>query len=265
MVSEACCASKRTAISFRCPNRTATTPPPHHQKTTPGELLCVMLKGFNDGPKNPRERRIFQGALKPRNPKSEFQSPKNASFGHPEELAPRSMKKPQQSPLKCAKKHILDILIDFRDQFSRSPRRGAGNWCCAKFDDMCRKTCLTLLMILDVFCPARKLSTFVGNVLTLFDGHGPSKATCCQVFLKPPPPSNKGVQPAPKRPDVHKIVWSIKSGPPPPPPEKVSILRILYWFVQLLLILDPFRWGGGGRKTKFCGIEFMDTQTFLIS
>ena len=32
----------------------------------------------------------------------------------------------------------------------------------------------------------------------------------------------------------------------------------------VFLILGPFR-GGGGGKTKFCGQEFMDTQTFLTS
>ena len=56
-----------------------------------------------------------------------------------------------------------------------------------------------------------------------------------------------------KRPDLHKIVLSIKSRFPPPPPaarENVSILRILYKF---FLILGPFR---GGGKTKFCREEF---------
>ena len=43
---------------------------------------------------------------------------------------------------------------------------------------------------------------------------------------------------------------------------KVSILRILYWFVQFFLILGPFR-GGGGVKPNFADKNFMDTQTFL--
>ena len=49
-----------------------------------------------------------------------------------------------------------------------------------------------------------------------------------------------------KRPDVHKIVLSMKSRSPPLP-EKVSIFRILYWFVQFFLILAPFR---GGRRVN---------------
>ena len=52
-----------------------------------------------------------------------------------------------------------------------------------------------------------------------------------------------------KRPDVHKIVLSIKLRSPPPPPEKVSSLRIFYRFVQFSLILGPFE-GGEGQKSS---------------
>ena len=66
-----------------------------------------------------------------------------------------------------------------------------------------------------------------------------------------------------KRPDVHKIVLSIKIAfPPPPPPEKVSI------FEDFLLICTVFpRFGpfskGKGVKPNFAHKNFMDTQTFL--
>ena len=59
--------------------------------------------------------------------------------------------------------------------------------------------------------------------------------------------------PKAERPDVHKIVLSIKLRPPPPP-EKVSVLSIFYWFVQGFPHFGPF--SGRGRKTKFCGQEF---------
>ena len=52
-----------------------------------------------------------------------------------------------------------------------------------------------------------------------------------------------------KRPDVHKLVLSVKLRPPPQ--EKVSILRIFYWFVA------------GGVKPNFADKDFVDTQTFL--
>ena len=45
-----------------------------------------------------------------------------------------------------------------------------------------------------------------------------------------------------KRPDVHKIVLSIKLRFPPP--RKASILRIFYWFVQFSSCWALF-WGGG--------------------
>ena len=42
-----------------------------------------------------------------------------------------------------------------------------------------------------------------------------------------------------KRPDVHKIILSMKWRPPPPS-EKVSIFRIFYWFVQFFPRFGPF-------------------------
>ena len=63
-----------------------------------------------------------------------------------------------------------------------------------------------------------------------------------------------------KRPDVHKIVLSIKSRSPPPPGKSVN-------FEDFILIctvfphFGPFL-GGGGVKTKFCGQEFYGHPDF---
>ena len=58
---------------------------------------------------------------------------------------------------------------------------------------------------------------------------------------------------------------SIKSFCPqscvPPPPEKVSVLRIFYWYLQFFLILVPFP--KGGVKPHFANKNFTDTQTLL--
>ena len=71
-----------------------------------------------------------------------------------------------------------------------------------------------------------------------------------------------------KCPDIHKIaVHKIAS---PCPPEKVSILRMSYWFVQFFLILDLFRgtrilwtprlfWSSPLKRPDF--MEFFTLQT----
>ena len=62
-----------------------------------------------------------------------------------------------------------------------------------------------------------------------------------------------------KRPDVHKIVLSIKSRFPPPG-KSVN-------FEDFILICTVFpyfgRFSGRGGKPNFADKNFMDTQTFL--
>ena len=64
-----------------------------------------------------------------------------------------------------------------------------------------------------------------------------------------------------KRPDVHKIVLSIKLRSPPPRAKSVN-------FEDFLVICAVFphfgRFWGGGVKPNFADKNFMDTQTFLI-
>ena len=62
-----------------------------------------------------------------------------------------------------------------------------------------------------------------------------------------------------KRPDVHKIVLSMKLRPPPPPRKSVNFEDVLL-ICTVFLILDPFR--GGGGKPNFADKNFMGTQTF---
>ena len=63
-----------------------------------------------------------------------------------------------------------------------------------------------------------------------------------------------------KRPDVHKIVLSIKLRFRPPPPGKSVNFTDLYNFFLMLCLFS----GGGGCKTKFCGQEFYGHTDFLI-
>ena len=65
-----------------------------------------------------------------------------------------------------------------------------------------------------------------------------------------------------KRPDVHKIVFSIKSRFPQPPPPRRSV-NLEDWFEQRFLILGPFQGRGVGVKPNFADRNFIDTQTFL--
>ena len=59
-----------------------------------------------------------------------------------------------------------------------------------------------------------------------------------------------------KRPDVHKIVLSIKS---PPPPRKSVNFEDFILIRAVFLILGPF---GGGGKPNFCGQEFYGHPDF---
>ena len=64
-----------------------------------------------------------------------------------------------------------------------------------------------------------------------------------------------------KRPDVHKIVLSIKSRFPPPPPRKSVNFEDFILICTVLPHFGPLSGGGGGR-TKFCGQEFYGHPDF---
>ena len=120
----------------------------------------------------------------------------------------------------------------------RNVRRQSGPkslcLCCFFFPEVC----LARSIAPQVCAPGGKASDKVGRV------------------TRHPKPQSTRYQ---KRPDVHKIVLSIKLRFPPPP-KKVSILRIFYSFVQFFLILGLF---GGEVKPTFADKNFMDTQTLL--
>ena len=67
-----------------------------------------------------------------------------------------------------------------------------------------------------------------------------------------------------KRPDVHKIVLSIRLRFPSLVREKVSILRIFYRFVQFFLILGASGGGGGCLQPNFADKNLMDRKTFHV-
>ena len=64
-----------------------------------------------------------------------------------------------------------------------------------------------------------------------------------------------------KRPDVQKIVLSIKSRPPPPPRKSVSFEGFAL-ICTVFPHFGPFP-GGVGKQPNFADKNFVDTQTFL--
>ena len=91
--------------------------------------------------------------------------------------------------------------------------------------------------------------------------HVASLVACCSWEFKRRRGHGRESQPIQKRPDVHKIVLSIKSHSPPG--KSVN-------FEDSPLICTVFPhfghfWGGGGGgvKPNFADKNFMDTQTFL--